>query len=302
MTALPRPVRNPITDLDTAIARRRQRDIRQLLQDARADVVSAYEQYEDILRDIANFDSVAANQTELAQALLGNVPLMDSKRPLGSLRTAVLDAAEHGQFRCPLCERAQVCALDHFLPKEQYPEFSIFVDNLIPVCERCNRLKGAECDRQNGLLLFHAYFDDLPSEKILVATVQTDNVVTITFELQRPPDLSEAAFARIEKHFTVLQLLEFYRKEAIAEVTDNADSYVQAAQRSGAAGIQQMIGDQLAGTAWRGTNHWKNVLYRGLLDSANFCEGGYLRLLPSSLRNRAAEIATGRRTAHSGRS
>ncbi len=289
MTALPRPVRNPIVDLDTAIARRRPKT-RQVLQDAKADVISAYERYEDMLRNIAGFDSLAAGQAELTQALLGNVPLMDKNRPLVSLRKAVLDAAEHSQFRCPLCERTQVCALDHFLPKEQYPEFSIFVDNLIPVCDRCNRLKGIECDRQSGLLLFHAYFDELPNERVLFATVRIESAVTITFELRRPPDFSEDSFSKIEKHFTVLQLLEFYRKEAIAEVTDSTDSYVQAAQRSGIAGIRQMLSDQLAGTAWRGSNHWKNVLYRGLLESADFCEGGYLSLLPPSLR-RTAEIA-----------
>ncbi len=43
--------------------------------------------------------------------------------------------------RCPFCNYGSVETLDHVLPKQIYPGFSVKPTNLVGSCDRCNRLK-----------------------------------------------------------------------------------------------------------------------------------------------------------------
>ncbi len=64
---------------------------------------------------------------------------------------------------CPMCGSAVTGTLDHFLPKEAFPEFSVMAANLVPACAHCNssvkgrNYKGATSDEW----LIHPYFDTL---------------------------------------------------------------------------------------------------------------------------------------------
>jgi hypothetical protein len=66
---------------------------------------------------------------------------------------------------CPMCGSSVTGALDHFLPKEAFPEFSVMAANLVPACTSCNSsvkgrtYKGASPDEW----LIHPYFDTLAS-------------------------------------------------------------------------------------------------------------------------------------------
>lgn len=275
---LPLPERDKVADLDLAISRRRLAT-RQVLLNARQDVVNAYENYEAFLKDIKGFTSLAEDSALLTKSLQDNFSLLDKGRPLEGLRSHIFRAAEPQNFQCPLCGRAQVCALDHFLPKDQFPEYSILVDNLIPVCERCNRLKGAECDREGGMLMLHAYYDEFPNQEILFAEVGIDASVSISYELRRPGLMDSSLYRRIERQFDILRLLDFYQMEAVAEITDQVELYDDAFTASGSSGVENILAVLMRGAEKRGVNHWKAALYRGLSRSSEFCSGGYRMLM-----------------------
>ncbi|MGW1792724.1 HNH endonuclease [Streptomyces tubercidicus] len=246
-------------------------------------IIDAYGDYEDVLRDIRRFTSLADGSDVLTKALLGNYALLDRGRPLEDLRNSIFLTALSRNSRCPLCQRAQVCALDHFLPKNHFPEYSILADNLIPVCERCNRLKGDECDREGGLLMFHAYFDEFPDKEILFAEVNVDTTVSIRYHLRRSDEIDNITFERVKKQFETLGLFDFYQMEAVAELTDQVDLYDETHGDFGDSGLRSTLCALSRGAERKGVNHWKAVLYRALSRNVEFCRGGYQKLLATPM-------------------
>lgn len=61
---------------------------------------------------------------------------------------------------CPMCGNTGRDALDHYLAKANYPEFSILSFNLVPTCTACNSKRSNSANAQGTLLpLIHPYFD-----------------------------------------------------------------------------------------------------------------------------------------------
>ena len=70
-------------------------------------------------------------------------------------------------------EWEETSTLDHYLPKEQNPQFAIFSENLVPACSRCNTLKRDKIvDEGIGVRLFlHPYFDNIPISNFLSVNI-----------------------------------------------------------------------------------------------------------------------------------
>jgi hypothetical protein len=61
---------------------------------------------------------------------------------------------------CPMCGSLKTTSLDHVLPKENYPEFSIFSKNLVPACDCNTKRKTDTRNLTTGARVLHPYFDD----------------------------------------------------------------------------------------------------------------------------------------------
>ena len=71
---------------------------------------------------------------------------------------------------CPMCGSPSACwTLDHYLPKADYPEWTIYSKNLIPSCE-CNLKRGTSVkgNKTNERVL-HPYFDQGLNHRIVHA-------------------------------------------------------------------------------------------------------------------------------------
>lgn len=64
---------------------------------------------------------------------------------------------------CPYCLISEPDSCDHYLPKEDFPEFSFFIYNLIPCCSNCNRRKGVKLSDNGKRLFINPIFDDVDS-------------------------------------------------------------------------------------------------------------------------------------------
>lgn len=60
---------------------------------------------------------------------------------------------------CPMCGGDGPRTIDHYLPKEWYPEFSVLSYNLIPSCATCNSKRGSYNRPQQAYPALHPYFD-----------------------------------------------------------------------------------------------------------------------------------------------
>lgn len=70
---------------------------------------------------------------------------------------------------CPMCGGKYPTTVDHFIPKDKYPEYSFFTKNLVPACS-CNAKRGGN-DYMGGIVgqrVLHPYFDKELSEIRLI--------------------------------------------------------------------------------------------------------------------------------------
>ncbi len=78
-----------------------------------------------------------------------------------------------GIICCPMCGSASTGSLDHYLPKDDYPEFSVLPCNLVPACALCN--SGAKGTTFRGSAsperFLHPYFDKVGGAEVWQTTV-----------------------------------------------------------------------------------------------------------------------------------
>jgi len=70
--------------------------------------------------------------------------------------------SNHGLNFCPSCgEEGTPETLDHYLPKDSFPELSFSPINLVPMCSKCQNKKGEDYLSINKSKMFlHPYYDD----------------------------------------------------------------------------------------------------------------------------------------------
>ena len=74
---------------------------------------------------------------------------------------------EHGLSMCPFCGNPKSPdTLDHFIPKDEWPEYSILSNNLVPQCRDCAPIKGTKyfCEEENIAKFVHPFYSSLLSK------------------------------------------------------------------------------------------------------------------------------------------
>jgi hypothetical protein len=72
---------------------------------------------------------------------------------------------------CPMCGSPKTMSLDHLLPKEVYPEFSIFSKNLVPACDCNTKRRTNTVDHLTQGRVLHPYFDSCLQYRQLTSTI-----------------------------------------------------------------------------------------------------------------------------------
>lgn len=99
---------------------------------------------------------------------------------------------------CPMCGSFHTGTLDHFLPKEDYPEYAVFTANLVPAC-KCNTRRGrAVFGDEEGERFLHPYFDKCLSRRLLQAVIEepgsTPIISTRLLLNEHDPEYAAASF------------------------------------------------------------------------------------------------------------
>lgn len=118
---------------------------------------------------------------------------------------------------CPICGSEAVYELDHYVPREVMPEYSVHVRNLIPLCHRCNNLKLDEwLNDSRKRKIFNAYYDRVPNECLLQANIilGTPNALpSIIISLRKDIDLSIDSNRLFVSTFEQIQLQDVFQRE-----------------------------------------------------------------------------------------
>lgn len=136
-----------------------------------------------------------------------------------SSRTAPLDRlvaairrsqSEFLRYLCPYCLIDRSTEVDHYLPRNIFPEYAVHSENLIPICDTCNRSKSAKLSLSATRNFLHFYLDPIPAARFLFARVNWMAQTPIVEFRIDGTNLDAPTTAALERHFSSLRLLERY--------------------------------------------------------------------------------------------
>jgi len=158
--------------------------------------------------------ALSVNQDEKA-ALLG---CYNSRTKAGNslLKQIKLNQETIYQSVCPYCGILHSTTFDHYIPKDSFPEFSIFALNLLPCCDTCNRKKAEYWRDADSCGIIHFYYDEIPEEKFLFCKLEHNGsaVPAISYSLDFPISVDHECIKIIERHYDRLNLLERFNEHA----------------------------------------------------------------------------------------
>lgn len=144
--------------------------------------------------------------------------------PPTSLRSLIKNKRnEHKLDECPSCGYPFVPdTLDHFVPKDEWPEFAIFPNNLVPQCRGCAPVKGAQyfCNTNNVVKFIHPIYSNILSKvgfKVEVKFDGVEPVFVVTFTMEDTSPLSETDLDRVKRHLKLLKVTSRFKGYCVRE-------------------------------------------------------------------------------------
>jgi 5-methylcytosine-specific restriction endonuclease McrA len=115
---------------------------------------------------------------------------------------------------CPACgEDGTPNTLDHYLPKDKYPEYSILPHNLFPMCDICQGEKLVKTLSAQGKRLFlHPYFDQFLTTQAVVLKIGQPYNSPLSIYLFPNPALTPSEQATVKLHLKELGIFGRYYK------------------------------------------------------------------------------------------
>lgn len=263
------------TDVFDEITAAKRQPRRRRMQAARAEVLAAYQGYEDAVPEVGELDEAQLNELQ-----------KDAMRHAFAVATAPMTALR-GELlkrtivaRCPFCGISESSTLDHYLPKEQYPEFSVFPKNLVPSCAVCNTRKrdGILGKGTNVRMFLHPCYDVIPDVAFLAVRVRMEaDALILSYRLTRPAGMPLQTFQRLQSHFNELNLADRYRRMGLEHL---GGQYPALRRAFGSGEDAERVAQKLIEGAEdfeevSGPNYWLSKLYRALASNEDFCDGGF---------------------------
>ncbi|MFF3372630.1 HNH endonuclease [Streptomyces sp. NPDC002680] len=184
--------------------------------------------------------------------------------------------------RCPLCRQGTVRQLDHFMPKSLFPALCVDPLNLVPVCERCNLIKGNKRPDSAENTLLHPYLDRISHESWLDArTLHGSGTVQLRFFVSPPVSWDATLIARAKNHFTLFELGTRYAIEANRVISDITYGIDRQRKRGGARMVRDYLQEQAETRLAVDLNSCEGVTYRTLAADDFYCHGPSTRDTPS---------------------
>ncbi|MGX7632596.1 HNH endonuclease [Bacillus thuringiensis] len=180
------------------------------------------------------------------------------------------------QAKCPYCGLNSQGSFDHYLPKEDYPDFAVLALNLIPCCEKCNSIKGERWKANNGDRLFiNYYYDFIPQDKYLFAEISFNKpsiAPTVSYKIVNNEKIDSLTFKIIESHYNKLNLCSRFESHANDEISNFFNETKLAAQEGVDKETQKrtLIRKIKTNTDRAGRNNWLVSLYEAILESSDF--------------------------------
>lgn len=176
------------------------------------------------------------------------------------------------QSICPFCGFNIVSTLDHYLPKSNFPAFSVLPYNLIACCSDCNKMKSSNYAALEKEQTLHPYYDHkFFNKRWLFASVVQDPL-NIKFYVDPPNSWSKIDKNRVEVHFKNYELANKFSIKARSELLE---LYFKLEKVSN---IEKFLLNEFNILQKLYKNHWKLAMYGALYKNQWYCAVGYKKI------------------------
>jgi hypothetical protein len=177
--------------------------------------------------------------------------------------------------KCPFCGIGVVSTLDHYLPKGQYPIFSVTPNNLVPACKDCQGSKLEFYPSSENKQILHPYYDDMDSDIWLMATVVETSPAAFQFDARPPATWTAVNNDRVKEHLKKLQLPKLFASNAGSLLGEIRGRLENLHSKGGKDEVRRYLKEELRSFEQKQKNSWKTAMYRAAIASDWFCDGGF---------------------------
>jgi len=184
----------------------------------------------------------------------------------GSAQEPILQALRSRTMQlCPACgEDGTPNTLDHYLPKDIYPEFAITPLNLFPMCDICQGEKGTKTlDEDDQRFFLHPYFDVFTEKQVVMLEISKPFESPTTITVRPHSDLSEVDASLVKRHLYELGISKRYHHyfrnqhmrllKLVNEIRLNGQN------------VRQSLELFRKNELYKSVNSWPHIFYSGVL-------------------------------------
>jgi 5-methylcytosine-specific restriction endonuclease McrA len=215
---------------------------------------------------LKNEPELNKNEQELMVKVYSNglVRTKDGKQ----IYNTILNSVSNGI--CPICGIGIATTLDHYLPKSIYYFLIVAPNNLVPMCNDCNKNKSDRYPINYTDQLLHPYFDDFSETPILYADVTKINIESyiprISYYIKCGNNIDNKIKKRIEYHFKTYKLNRLYSSNGANELSGNSYQF-NILRNIGEETLKKHLKNSYDSYYYENINSWKTALYRALYES-----------------------------------
>ncbi len=160
--------------------------------------------------------------------------------------------------------------LDHYAPKDFFPEFSVLPANLVPCCADCNSLKKSKWMEGGCRRVLSIYFDQIPHTKFLYAAISVvSGIPRVRFFLSKRPSDFSGLECVIRNHFEQLGLLQRYAEASASSIAEQ-HRWLHILFSAGVS-VEPLLTSFISGLIKDfSPNYWKVALLEAMVRSRSF--------------------------------
>ncbi|WP_273021436.1 hypothetical protein [Rheinheimera sp.] len=229
--------------------------------------------------NLDSYTDSAEEASQRKQSLIGLYTPNNDKLPFVQLE---MMRKHNGLVVCPSCgEPGRPRTLDHYLPKDIFPELAVLLLNLTPMCDWCQGEKLTGYLTEDGQKRYiHPYFDEV--NQPLFSISFSPPFATPSIGLSVKNELPEALSSLVKSHLKGVDFLtrfKEYFKTRYISVLRKAQKCRQPVE----IGFRQTLRLLLEMEEEKSINSWDAVLYRSILENDELMEYLENSALPENL-------------------
>lgn len=200
------------------IISRKRLKTRKILEKVQTDVITLCNMYAKILNKL-EIPALKGWAVDVSGALQScyTIPTKELSLLKDSILENLKNQSEINMQRCAYCMLNEPRTWDHYMPKNDFPEYSVFHENLVYVCYGCNQLKSNNFVKSK-LIYCHPYFTVDSDKPLLHCKITIINErLSIQYYGAGEGKLKPAGMVA-QEHLTRLGLIDRFKGEAASTI------------------------------------------------------------------------------------